>query len=68
MRPPPNASVWLSLYNTTSDFISLPLGGKQGLKGLALKIEGSELDNFCHYNSLLSTPLAHWCHTRFQTV
>ena len=58
-----SASVWLSLYNTTSDFISLPLGGKQGLKGLALKIEGSELDNFCHYNSLLSTPLAYWCHT-----
>ena len=53
----------VSIQNNIIDFISLPLGGKQGLKGLALKIEGSELDNFCHYNSLLSTPLAHWCHT-----
>ena len=53
----------VSIQHNIIDFISLPLGGKQGLKGLALKIEGSELDNFCHYNSLLSTPLAYWCHT-----
>ena len=59
-----SASVWLSLYiqhNIRLHFFAP--WGKQGLKGLALKIEGSELDNFCHYNSLLSTPLAHWCHT-----
>ena len=53
--PPPNASVWLSLYKTTSQTSFLCPLGQTRTEGacFALKIEGSELDNFCHYNSLL---------------